>query len=69
MEVARMDEDTVLKTAEAYKAFVGSNPTASATFLWACSSIGRASHLHCEGCRFESGLVHHFQGMFWFRHN
>ena len=31
MEVARMDEDTVLKTAGAYKAFVGSNPTASAT--------------------------------------
>ena len=33
MEVARMDEDTVLKTAGAYKALVGSNPTASATFF------------------------------------
>jgi hypothetical protein len=33
MEVARMDEDTVLKTAEAYKAFKGSNPLASANLI------------------------------------
>jgi nucleoside-diphosphate kinase len=27
--------------------------------MWACSSIGRASPLHGEGCRFDSVQVHH----------
>lgn len=33
-----MDEDTVLKTAGAFKALVGSNPTASANFYTGAAS-------------------------------
>src|SRR5690625_6885402 len=27
---------------------------------WACSSVGRAPHLHCGGRRFKPGQVHFF---------
>jgi hypothetical protein len=38
----------------------GSNPFGGST--WGCSSIGRASALHAEGCWFESSHLHHNSG-------
>ena len=34
----------------------GSSPAVSAE--WACSSVGRAPHLHCGGRRFDAFQVH-----------
>ncbi len=37
---------------------VGSIPASGASFMWGCSSPGRASDLHSEGSGFESCHLH-----------